>query len=106
MQRLFIAAAFALLAYQPVLAGTAYEIVAQNDSAGPLTVTIDGKTRCSADAGKNCTLSFAKDTAAFAYSLAGAAPVAFKPGNPEIVEVCHIDSKGARCINTTGQPTN
>ena len=87
-------------------AGTAYEIMAQNDSTGPLTVLIDGKTGCSADAGKHCMQSFANDAAVFSYSLAGAAPVAFKPGNPEVVEVCHIDSKGAHCLDTMGQPTN
>ena len=106
MQRLFIAVAFASLAFQPALAGTGYAVVAQNDSAAPMIVTIDGKAGCSADAGKNCTLNFSDGASAFAYSLAGAAPVAFKPGNPEVVEVCHIDAKGAHCLDTMGKPTN
>lgn len=96
----------ALLWTEATLADNGYEIVAQNDSAGPVTITIDGKAGCSADAGKSCTLRFSNTGATFAYSLAGAQPVAFVPGNPEVVEACHFDAHGAHCLDTMGKPTN
>ena len=96
----------ALLWSHAALAENGYEIIAQNDSAGMVTITVDGKAGCSADAGKSCKLAFSNSGAVFAYSLAGAQPVAFVPGNPEMVETCHFDAKGAHCLDTMGKPTN
>jgi hypothetical protein len=95
-----------LLLGSSALADTGYAIVAKNDSAVPLAITIGGKAGCTADAGKSCTLTFSDPGATFAYSLGGAAPVAFAPGNPEVVETCHFDAKGAHCLDTMGQATN
>ena len=108
MSRRFGAAVvgLALLCGCPAVAGTGYQVMAQNDSAGPLTVSVDGKASCVADAGKSCAVTFEKDSAVLTYSLAGAPPIVLKPGNLEIVDTCHIDARGARCIDTMGKPTN
>lgn len=88
-------------------AETAYAFKVQNTSAGPLTVTVDSKAACALAAGETCTVSLNDaDSHAFAYSLAGATPAAFAPGNIEMVDVCKIDAQGAHCIDPTGAPTN
>jgi hypothetical protein len=85
---------------------TTYEFTAKNTSKVSMTVSVDGKIACSADAGKSCRLSFAKGDAALAYSLAGASPVPFTTGNIEAADVCNIDASGAHCMTPDGQPTN
>jgi len=39
-------------------------------------------------------------------TLAGGAPTSFEPGNLEIVDLCKIDAKGARCMDPGGTATN
>ena len=79
----------------------------QNTSGGPASVTMDSKQVCALDAGKSCTVNIADaDTHAFAFSLAGAQPVTFQPGNLEMVDVCKIDSSGAHCVDPAGNATN
>jgi uncharacterized membrane protein len=79
----------------------------ENHSAGAVTVSVDGSSKCTLDPGKSCdVLVRDEDAHSFAYSLAGAAPVSFAPGNLEAVNLCSIDAKGAHCTDVDGKPTN
>jgi hypothetical protein len=86
---------------------TGYAFKVQNASAGAASVTVDGKSACSLNAGGTCTVMIKDaDPHAYAFALAGAAPMSFAPGNLEMVDVCKIDAKGAHCVDTTGAATN
>jgi hypothetical protein len=71
-------------------------------------VSVDGKTACSLAAGATCTVSVkdVENQHSYAFALAGAAPVAFNPGNMETVDLCKIDAKGAHCAGADGTATN
>jgi len=104
--RFGVAFGFILFAQSTHADTTTYEFTAKNNSAGPMTIAIDGKVSCSIEAGKSCRLSFAREDVALTYSLAGGAPVAFSAGNIEATELCSIDNAGAHCFDPTGRPTN
>ena len=96
----------ALVAWSALADTTTYEFTTKNNSSGPMTILVDGKVRCKVDAGKSCRLSFTREDATLAYSLAGAAPTTFSAGNIEVTDLCNFDTAGAHCVDTTGQPTN
>ena len=96
-----------VFAAQSALADTtAYEFTAKNNSAVSMTITVDGKADCTLEAGQSCRLNFKREDATLAYSLVGAAPVSFTTGNSEAEDLCNIDTNGAHCVDTMGQPTN
>ncbi len=103
----FVAAlGLVLLARSAAAETTSYEFTAKNNSAGPITVMVDGKVSCKIDAGKSCKLDFSREDATLAYALAGGAPVTFTTGNIEAADLCNIDATGAHCVDPTGHPTN
>jgi hypothetical protein len=103
----------AALAVSLALCGSAmaqessYAFKVQNASGGAASVTMDGKSVCSLAAGGTCTVSIKDaDQHAYAFALAGGAPMSFQPGNLEMVDVCKLDAKGAHCVDPMGTATN
>ncbi len=56
--KFFTALSLVLLAQSAAAETTSYEFTAKNNSAGPITVMVDGKVSCQIDAGKFCKLDF------------------------------------------------
>ena len=109
MSRKIIIAALAMTALcGPALAEEiGYQFKVQNASGGAVSVTVDGRSTCSLDAGATCTITIKDaDQHDYAFALAGSAPMSFQPGNLEMVDLCKIDAKGAHCIDPTGSATN
>lgn len=101
-----LAASFALCS-SAVAEDIAFAFKVENASGGAATVMVDGKQTCSLAQAATCTVMI-KDTDAhtYAFALAGRASVSFAPGNLEVVDLCKIDAKGARCMDPGGNATN
>ena len=100
--------AMAVMLCGPALAQeSGYAFKVKNASGGAASVTVDGHSACTLAADATCTVTIKDaDQHAYAFSLAGAAPTSFQPGNLEMVDLCKIDAKGAHCIDPSGTATN
>ena len=96
----------ALVAGSALADTTTYEFTAKNNSAAAMQVLVDGKVGCSIPAGKSCRVSFKREDATLSYAVAGAAPATFNAGNVEATDLCNIDTAGAHCMDSAGNPTN
>lgn len=99
--------AFALPFATPAFAAdSGYAFSVENDSAAAMTVYANGKSECDLAPSKTCRITVHDPDTRFAYAAAGGAQVAFMPGNLEMVDVCKIDTSGAKCADPTGASTN
>jgi hypothetical protein len=85
-------------------AGTAFAFTVQNDTAAPMTVFADGKSKCDVAPGGSCRVMVASADTAFAYSKPNGEKIAFDPGNLESVDLCKVDTNGAHCVDPNATP--
>jgi hypothetical protein len=83
-----------------------YAFKFDNASNAAASVLVDGKSVCEIAAGGHCTVTVKASEHAYTVSLAGAAPVTFTPGNPEMADSCKIEAGGVHCIDPSGNATN
>lgn len=107
MSKLPIMFTLGVLFAGPASAEEGFLFKVENDLSGTMTVSVDGTTKCTLEAGKRCEILLAEETGhAYSYSLAGGAPIAFDPGNLEATDLCRIGANGTRCTDPDGKPTN
>jgi hypothetical protein len=94
-----------LLLAAPAAGETAFTFEARDAARQPLTVYVDGKPVCHADAGKTCRVLYTNVDAPLSFSLGKGAPQSFDPGDIDIVQHCSFDTAGAHCVDADGIST-